>query len=110
MRQYLPLFLIMGLLAIASVSSTEYLYAKGIWGNGYIDDLFDKDVTYFKVYKTEEFEVVKFSVKRFTRCHEIDIINFDLGALIKIMIDDGPHKGESGWINFDNFFMGNPPE
>ncbi len=69
--------------------------------DGYFDSIF-KDVT-FKVYKTEELHVVKFSVKRFTRCHSIDIVEYDLGAALEVVIDDGPHKGENGWIDFWDF-------
>jgi hypothetical protein len=96
MRQYLPLFLLMGLLAVASVSSTEYLYAQG--DNGYLVAEEGQDV--ISVYKTYDLKDVKFSVKKFTRCHEIDFHSEGFLAESKIVIDEGPHKGKAGWVDF----------
>jgi hypothetical protein len=70
MRQYLPLFLLMGLLTVANVSYTDSLYAHaGCVGNiGCLDAGEGRDV--ISVYKTDALEDVKFLVKRFTRCHD----------------------------------------
>ncbi len=91
-----------------TMDQKEYLLEHGaidvpvfIGDDGHLDSIY-KDVT-FKVYKTEELNVVKFSVKRFTKCHSLDIVEYDLGAALKIRIDDGPHKGENGWIDFWDF-------
>ncbi len=107
MRRYLPLFLLMGLLTIVSVSSTDYLYAYELGEPGYLDTQHgDKDIL---IYKTDDLSHtnesnVKFSAKKGTRCHGIAIVDEDIGAALKIVIDDGPHKGESGWVFFDDFW------
>ncbi|MCP4366117.1 MAG: hypothetical protein GY800_12590 [Planctomycetes bacterium] len=109
MKLYLPVLLLMGLLTIGSVSSTDYLYAYELGEPGYLDTQYDKDVT-VNVYKTKDLwwdtkeSNVKFSVKKGTRCRGIAIVDYDIGAALEIVIDDGPHKGETGWVNFDDFW------
>ncbi len=126
MRRYLPLLLLMGLLTIANVSSTDYLYAYGDVGEtGYLDvgdELFDYEFFYgdggntgyldagdddesIAVYKTDDFtrENVKFWVKRYTRCQVIDLIDYYLWIAIRIVIDEGSHEGETGWAYWHEF-------
>jgi hypothetical protein len=93
----------MGLLAVANVSYTDYLYAQE--DNGYLDAGEGRDVIY--VWKTPYLEDAKFSVKRFTKCHDIDFYSFGLEASCKIVIDEGPHKGKSGWVDVWVFYGDN---
>ena len=118
MRQYLPLFLLIGLLAVASVSSTDYLYAYGDVGgieslgaeddvlglkgqSGYINSLFGKNSV--GVCKTDELEDVKFWVNNHTACSVIDVVDYYLDISLRIVIDKGPHEGETGWISVTDF-------
>ncbi len=122
MRQYLPLFLLMGLLAVASVSSTDYLFAYGnvgdIWSlsagdDAYQEELYDTyigisgyiaagtEYEFLPVFKTPDSEDVKFMVRRNTRCTVIDVkadIDFEMKDHLKIVIDEGSHRRETGWI------------
>ncbi len=123
MRQYLSILLLMGLLTIASVSSTDCLYAYGnaegteylgaeddLLGlkgqSGYINSLFGKNSV--GVCKTDELEDVKFWVKNHTACSVIDVVDYYLDMSLRIVIDKGPHEGETGWISvtdFHNLFL-----
>ncbi len=105
MRQYLPLFLLMGLLTIVSVSSTDYSYAQAdyVGDTGYLDAGEGDD--FIPVYYTGNcYEPVKFLVKRFTRCHEIDFYSDGFWAASKIVIDEGSHKGKTGWVDYFIFY------
>jgi hypothetical protein len=109
MRQYLLLFLLMGLLAVASVSSTDYLYAYGNIGgieslsaeddrfelkgtSGYLDEGYGDGVVL--VSKTNKMSDVEFEVETFTRCSVIGVHYTSL----RIVINDGPYEGETGWV------------
>jgi hypothetical protein len=108
----------MVLLAVASVSSTDYLYAYGntegtehlgaeddLLGlkgqSGYINSLFGENSV--GVCKTDELKDVKFWVKNHTACSVIDVVDYYFDMSLRIVIDKGPHEGETGWISVTDF-------
>ncbi len=118
MRRHLPLFMLMSLLTIATVSSTDCLYAYGnaegieslgaeddVLGlkgqSGYINSLFGENSV--GVCKTDELKDVKFWVKNHTACSVIDVVDYYFDMSLRIVIGKGPHEGETGWISVTDF-------
>ncbi|MFQ5863457.1 MAG: hypothetical protein ACE5IC_10105 [Candidatus Brocadiales bacterium] len=112
------LFLLMSLLTIASVSSTDYLYAYGntegtahlgagddpfgyIGTSGYLDTKEKREFVY--VFKTDTLENAKFQVERLTKCSVIDAADYLYWIALRIVIDEGPHEGETGWVWVQEF-------
>jgi hypothetical protein len=106
MRQYLSILLLMGLLTIATVSSTDCLYAyRNAEGTEYLgteDDLFGYVGTSGYL-DTDEGENVKFEVERLTKCSVIDAADYYFGIMLRIVLAEGPPEGETGWISVTDF-------